>query len=66
MTSTPWAPAHFLFHEGDRIGLASVHGQRGAEPSGEVKFDVIDVDRDHVEAHGLGVLDRQMAETADA
>src|SRR5262247_2117615 len=30
-------PANFLFHEGDGIGLARVHHERGAEPRGELE-----------------------------
>ena len=58
--------ADLLLDESDGIGLAGIDGQRRAELRGKVQLVVVDVDGDHVQAHGLGVLDRQMAETADA
>ncbi len=50
VTSTPWAPPTSF---------------RAKLPR-EVQLGVVDVDGDHIEAHGLGILHRQVAEAADA
>src|SRR5512132_1073805 len=50
----------------DRVLLGGVDGELGAELAGEVELLVVDVDGDHAPAGDRGVLDREVAEAADA
>ena len=50
----------------DRVLGASVDDQLGSVPCGERELVVVDVDGGDAQAHGPGVLDRDVAEPADA
>jgi hypothetical protein len=50
----------------DRVLLGRVDGELGTQLAGEFELLVVQVDRDDAPARDRGVLDRQMAETADA
>lgn len=56
--------ANFLPHDLARVLLGGVDGHVGAEFLGERERLVADVDRDRVEAHGLGVLQAHVPQAA--
>ena len=49
-----------------RVAGLGVDDEVGAEPLGVRQLAVVDVDGADLQAHGLGVLDGQVAESADA
>ena len=57
--------ADFLLHERGGVRLAGVDAERRTQLSRELELGVVDVHGDDVEAHGLGELDRHVAEAAD-
>ena len=67
MTRTPCAPPPVAPTISQRcLGRAGVHRDLGARRLGERKLVGRDVERRDAQPHRLGVLDREMAEAADA
>ena len=58
--------ADFLLEEGCGVLVLGVDGELGAERTSERELLIGDVDCGNMEAHGLGVLDGEVAEAADA
>ena len=48
------------------IFFLRIHGYFGTKPAGQLQFLRSDVDRGHVQAHRLRILDGDMSESAHA
>ena len=65
--STPWAPPSVPFlTAATAIPVLGVDHHIGAQALGMRELAVVDIDRADLQAHRLGILDRQMPEAADA
>ncbi len=56
--------ADLALHHLGRVFLACVDGQAGAELARQLQLGVVDIHRDHVQAHGAGVLHGDVTEAA--
>ena len=65
VTSTPWAPPVTLWTTSIGSSVQRIDHQLRAMLLGQRQLVVGDVDRGHAQAHGLGVLHRDVAESAD-
>jgi hypothetical protein len=55
-----------FFHRRNRVADLGIDDEIGTHAFGVGEFGVINVNRANMESHGLGILNCQMAESADA